>query len=650
MSRFPSIPKMLSFSRKLLLQYLAVGWLPLMLIILFVLQNYFFISWLHITQDPYILRPIAASTALGILLFGPAILLNKWMRYLYLSIVSLLVALIFSFQFLYYTYSGGFLQASALFYVGEGLTVLGTVKTLLTYRLLLFFTGFFLVAGVWIWMRIRRRKESILLLKEKIGASILIVILVILGYGYVFFKEYREVGTVSHIYHYSELYDVNGLVSKIGILNFSLGDLLTLGFRNHTANAEDIHSVQSWYQSQPQQTVPGKYFGLAKGENVILIQVESLDNAVINEKINGQEITPYLNQFVREGLYFSNYYTQIGPGNTADAEFSTLNALYALPGAVAFIEYAHNHYASLPWLVQQQGYYTSAFHGDVPSFWNRANMYPQLGYEKWFGRQDYVIPRNIGAYDLGDEDFFTQTIPKLTSLPQPFLATLITLSSHTPFALPEDLETLSIPADAGLDWLQQHYLQSIHYTDRAIGKFIEQLKQTNLYDHSLIFIFGDHGSFTNIGNALHVDKAVFPDIQDGQVPLIMLSPHAALRGVNSFPCSHLDLYPTIANLLGITLPVPLLGQDILTTQTPVVVRRYLVSGAIKSVLTDKRAYHASADGVFEHGDCLTLPDKQKVSPEQCRLLYDTETIKVHISDTMIRGDLIKTLQENTKKP
>ena len=449
--------------------YLHVGWLPLLLILVFILQNYFFILWLHIRQDPYILRPIAASTALGILLFGPAILLNKWMRYVYLSIISLLVAIIFSFQFLYYTYSGGFLQASALFYVGEGLTVLGTVKTLLTYRLLLFFVGLFLVVGVWIWMRIRCRKAPLLLRKEKIGASILIAVLVILGYGYVFFKEYQEAGTITHIYQYSELYDVNDLVRKVGILNFSLGDILTLGFRSHAANAEDVYSVQSWYQAQTRPIASGKYFGLDKRENVILIQVESLDNAVINQKINGQEITPYLNRLVREGLYFSNYYTQVGPGNTADAEFSTLNSLYALPDTVAFIEYAYNHYVALPWLLQQQGYFTSAFHGDVPSFWNRANMYPQLGYEKWFGRQDYAIPRNIGAYDLGDEDFFTQSIPKLTALPQPFLATLITLSSHTPFVLPSDLETLPLPAESGLDWLQQHYVESIHYTDQAVN-------------------------------------------------------------------------------------------------------------------------------------------------------------------------------------
>ena len=76
-----------------------------------------------------------------------------------------------------------------------------------------------------------------------------------------------------------------------------------------------------------------------------------MENAIINKTINGQEITPNLNQLAKEGLYFNNYYTQIGPGNTADAEFSTMDSLYPLPDDVVFIDYAKNHYKALPQLL-----------------------------------------------------------------------------------------------------------------------------------------------------------------------------------------------------------------------------------------------------------------------------------------------------------
>ena len=76
-----------------------------------------------------------------------------------------------------------------------------------------------------------------------------------------------------------------------------------------------------------------------------------------------------------------------------------------------------------------------------------------------------TIPREIGAFGLGDVDFFDQAAPKLQSFPQPFMATLITLSSHTPFQIPADLETLDIPSSSDLTWIQYQYLESIHYTD-----------------------------------------------------------------------------------------------------------------------------------------------------------------------------------------
>ena len=243
---------------------------------------------------------------------------------------------------------------------------------------------------------------------------------------------------------------------------------------------------------------------------MIFIQVESLDNSVIGQKIGDEEITPNLNKLSGEGMYFFNYYSPIGPGTTADAEFMTMNSLYSLPDAVAFIQYPYDAYDALPDLLKQNGYGTYSMHGDLPGFWNRVNIYPQLGYEKLFSRDDYTIPRKIGNYDLGDKDFFTQSLPKLKALPQPFMATLITLTSHTPFIIPDDLQTLNMPPPTNLNRLQWEYLQSIHYTDAAIGDFIGELKTAGLYDNSVIFIWGDHGSSTGIAKALGVNNSVFP--------------------------------------------------------------------------------------------------------------------------------------------
>ena len=129
---------------------LKMVWLTLALVVIFVVQNHLFIYWLNISPGNYALRRTVLTAALGTLLFGPAMFFNKRFKYPYLSVISLLAALIFSSQYLYYSYSGGFLQASALFYAGEGIAILGTVKTLLNWRILVFFSGLLVVVAAWI--------------------------------------------------------------------------------------------------------------------------------------------------------------------------------------------------------------------------------------------------------------------------------------------------------------------------------------------------------------------------------------------------------------------------------------------------------------------------------------------------------------------
>lgn len=628
-------------SVNLLHHYCKIGWLPLVLIIIFVVQNHLFDLWLHIPIRPYFIRRTVVTAAFGSFLFLPALLTNKHVKYFYLILASIFTSIIFIIQFIFYSYSGGFLQASALFYAGEGLTILSTVKTLLTYHLFFFLFGPLSVIGGWILIHQKIITEKMLIKKEKAITAFLIILFVASGYGYLFLREKLEAGNVTHIYQYNKLYDVNALVSKMGIINFSLGDILSLGIRPDGVTAAEVSFVKTYTEQRPTSTL-NQDFGLLKGRNLIFIQVESLENAVINQKINGQEITPNLNKLAKTGIYFSNYYAPIGPGTTADAEFMTLNSLYSLPNTVAFIEYSNNHYSALPNLLKENGYHTYAMHGDVSSFWNRSNIYPNLGYEKWFSKPDYTIPRKIGVYNLGDKDFFDQSILKLKSLPQPFMATLITLTSHTPFEMPLDLQYLDIPTTTtSLTTLQRNYLQSVRYTDQAIGDFIEQLKTNNLYNNSLIFIYGDHGSFSKISNALGVKDEFFADLQTSKVPMILLAPGTSLKGEKRTPTSHMDVYPTASNLLGFTPPPNIFGHYMIDGKNAVTISRNLVSGTITSIITNKLAYHATSDGTFEHGRCLQLPDKKRIAIDFCRQLYNEEESNVRASDLLVKGDLIK---------
>lgn len=76
-------------------------------------------------------------------------------------------------------------------------------------------------------------------------------------------------------------------------------------------------------------------FGIAEGRNVIFVTLESTQTFVINEKVNGQEITPFLNKFIQKSYYFDHFYQQTEQGKTSDSEFIVANSLYpSLSGSV----------------------------------------------------------------------------------------------------------------------------------------------------------------------------------------------------------------------------------------------------------------------------------------------------------------------------
>ena len=634
-----------------LLDYIKILSLPLFLAVLFALQNQVFNKWLSIYSKTYSARLFYVALALGIIFYGPVLLLKQKYKYAYLSIISFIISFVFTAQFLYYRYSQSFLQFSAIKYLGEAGSVYGTVKTLLTPELLFFFSNLFAVLILFFWSSRKDRKKKtikfVLPNWEKIIIVLAMICIVFFGYRYLLYTEKKEWGSTSRLY--TDVYDLKALVGKMGIMNFFLEDTFKYILRSNLVTDADKAFLKTWENKRifPERDkyVGNKYFGIENGKNIIIIQVESLENAVINQKIGGQEITPNLNQLAKDGLYFDNFYAQIGPGNTADTEFSTMDSLYPLPDDVIFIDYAKNQYYALPQLLKNNSYGTYSLHGDVPTFWNRSNIYPGLGYQKAFDLNDYTVtsPVGKGPSDLGDEDLFSQSLSKLMGFRQPFMSTLITMSSHTPFILPADLQTLKIPETTTLDKNQQNYLEAVHYTDKAIGEFIDGLKENGLYDNSLILIWGDHGSFTNISKPFGKDN-ILPELNNSMVPLIVLG-SKDLQGTISIPASQLDVYPTITNLLGIIPPKTILGQDLLNTKNPVETHFELVSGGIDAILTPDLTYEADGDGLFEHGYCKSMPKGNDLPISDCKNLYTEQSNNVKASNIIIRGNLLNSISK-----
>ena len=106
---------------------------------------------------------------------------------------------------------------------------------------------------------------------------------------------------------------------------------------------------------------------------------------VINNTIDNKELTPFLNRLIEQDtLYFDRFFQTSGTGRTADAEFSTLNSTYVKAGQIAHQEHTDKNLYALPRALADAGYTAWAFHGYEADFWNRKNMYPHLGFSRFY--------------------------------------------------------------------------------------------------------------------------------------------------------------------------------------------------------------------------------------------------------------------------
>ncbi len=312
------------------------------------------------------------------------------------------------------------------------------------------------------------------------------------------------------------------------------------------------------------------WFGLAEGRNVFVLQIEALQNFVIGAAYEGQVLTPNLNALLQtDTLYFPNYYYQIGGGNTADAEFTVNNSLFAPESQAAYVQYKDNHYHGLPWLLKDNGYSGAhVFHNYTKEFWNRQVAYPNQGFDSFVGLEDLEL---IDPFPMGisDRELFAQSMDYLLSYKQPFYTFFITVSSHHPYAIPlQDRGITLKPEDEGT--LFGLYIQAVHYVDTVLGEWLELLKENGLYDNSIFVLYGDHYALTNTdaqiaGQVSSMLGRSYTIYDVFNVPMLMHIPGSGVTKTIETAGGHIDTLPTLLCLLGIDeVQTVMFGQNLLT--------------------------------------------------------------------------------------
>lgn len=435
-------------------------------------------------------------------------------------------------------------------------------------------------------------------------------------------------------------FDHKYLVKYLGPYNFTVYDGVKTIQNNQQkalASEDDLTKVLN-YTKQKKTTPNMENYGKAKGKNIIKIHLESFQTFLINKKVNGHEVTPFLNKLSSgqdDFRYYPNFYHQTGQGKTSDAEFTMDNSLYGLPQGSAFSLKGDNTYQSLPAILhQQENMTTNVMHGDYKTFWNRDQVYRHFGVDKFYDATYYdMSPENLENLGLKDKEFFKESADYLSKEKKPFYSHLITLTNHYPFTLSE--EDASIPPGNTGNSTVDGYIQTAHYLDQSVEQFINDLKKRGLYDDSVIILYGDHyGISENHNKAMSqllgepITPAKFNDLN--KTGFWIKAPGVEPK-VDPTYAGQVDVMPTLLHLMGIdTKNYIMLGTDMLSKD-----HKQLIPFRNGDFVTDQYKY--------VNGKAYSHKDNKPLTTPPADLQKNKNQVEndLEINDEILNGDLMR---------
>jgi phosphoglycerol transferase MdoB-like AlkP superfamily enzyme len=285
--------------------------------------------------------------------------------------------------------------------------------------------------------------------------------------------------------------------------------------------------------------------------NVVIVLMESWSGRNTHTLGSPRSVTPHFDSLAQEGILFDRFYatgtrTNYGmPG--------VLCSFPSLPGRSVMTRYNAQHpFVALSELLHDRGYYNGFAYGGDLVFDNTIGFFRTKKFDRLYG-DDYFGKENVfGKWGIPDHVVFHRVVGMVDSLPRPFQMTILTLSNHEPFDLPDSSVQKYFDKS---DTSQMYNAQA--YADLALGKFIAEFKKDPAFDSTIFVFTADHAKFR--GGALALDP------KDFYVPLLIYSPTLLGRKGERIEKvgGQTDILPTIMGLLGGDYTHASWGRDLL---------------------------------------------------------------------------------------
>lgn len=320
------------------------------------------------------------------------------------------------------------------------------------------------------------------------------------------------------------------------------------------------NKIKKWLSEQPLNDPDIAISRDSLPDNCIIILCESLESWPIGQTVDGKELTPRLNRLMREPhtFYGPRVLTQVKDARSIDAQLFIHAGLMPVSYGAYSYRFPHHEYMTLDkaWKQKHPGGKSYSFTVDKNTVWNAAIVAQDFGYDRLFDKREWTLDQATGPrHRLGDESFLKQSYEKIKGddiFPRDghTLLQCVTYSGHTPFIIPEEIKGIRFPDTSPYPERLRRYMETVNYTDRAIGSFVDSLRSNPKFAKTMIVITGDHeGIGIDRGDYLKVPGVARFLSPQQFTPFIVLN--SPVSGQYDGVMGQIDIYPTLLDLLGL---------------------------------------------------------------------------------------------------
>ncbi len=448
------------------------------------------------------------------------------------------------------------------------------IKMVIQDKILLgYFLLFVLLAGVYAWVMAkiyryfkrlewRRERKTQNLFAAKFGVSLLFFCLMFLGIrGRTDEKSPITVGTA-----YFSSYNFPNQAGLNPVFTFIRSWLDGMKDSNHRLELMDDTAALKLalrYLGLPQGNLNKKFpfqrnitgTTLQKNYNVVVVLMESMSADYLTRFGNPLGLTPNIDRLANEGYSFDHFYS--AGIHTFNGIFSSLYAFPALMARHTMEGAVIPEYTGLPWLMKSRGYETNFFMTHDDQFDNIGGFLTANHFNRIVSKKDYPSGEVKSTLGVPDHIMFRFALPVLNEYyrqNKPFLGVFMTTSNHDPYVIPSDIPFKPRHTDIRGG--------CVEYADWAIGDFMSRAAKEPWFSNTIFIFTGDHGAW--YGDPY----GDFP-LSYNHIPCLIYLPMDTQRHkVFNCPGGQIDLFPTIAGILGGDYSNNTLGIDLLREKRP----------------------------------------------------------------------------------